>query len=370
MSAWCLLQLGADGLTGLMQECPSGGTVSSSLPGSGSIFISYRRDETAGYAGRLFDHLAERVGEDRVFMDIDSIALGADFAREVRDAVSGCAAILVLIGRNWLAVTDRTGRRRIDDPDDWVRIEIETALQRDIPVVPILVEGAAMPEADDLPPSLQPLTRRQGLVLSHTGFRSEVSRLIASIGVAEADPSREREPEPVITVENMRIDLVDSDEPAHGESRRSAETPMRPSWDSSTGQMDLVNMPLSGNEEKREAPRVRPAGPSTWTATPLENRPGGTFRTAKFRARLTLDESQHTVRFWCPLHWAVAIDDTRIWSGDDLGEIAPVKYLIKDGATTRALTFLGSKGKPGLFLSIQVDGKQMISFANEGVRVG
>jgi hypothetical protein len=145
------------------------------------IFISYRREETAGQAGRLYDRLSGRFGTDRVFMDVDSIAFGLDFTQAITEAVSRCAILLALIGRDWPTATDSRGRRRIDDPDDFVRVEIEAALARDIPVVPVLVEGAALPEAGDLPPGLRPLVRRQALGLSHAGFGAEVSRLIAAI---------------------------------------------------------------------------------------------------------------------------------------------------------------------------------------------
>jgi hypothetical protein len=164
------------------------------LPGHGGIFISYRREETAAYAGRLYDRLSDRFGEERVFMDVDSIAIGVDFARAVIDAVSRCDILLALIGREWSSVTDSNGKRRIDNPDDFVRVEIETALQRDIRVVPVLVEAAILPQADDLPPSLRALTRRQALELSHAGFRSEVTRLVAAVDqVLEADANRSTE---------------------------------------------------------------------------------------------------------------------------------------------------------------------------------
>ena len=151
-----------------------------SLGGSGGIFISYRREETAAQAGRLYDHLSNHFGEDRVFMDIDSIAIGTDFAKAVIDAVSGCNILLALIGPRWSAITDSKGIRRVDYPQDFVRVEIETALQRDIRVVPVLIDGAVLPQAADLPPSLRPLIRRQALELSHTSFRSQVSHLIAA----------------------------------------------------------------------------------------------------------------------------------------------------------------------------------------------
>ena len=150
-------------------------------PGGGGIFISYRREDTGPQAGRLYDHLINRFGEDRIFMDIDSISVGTDFTGAIAEAVSGCAILLALIGRHWSAVTDVKGVRRIDYPQDWVRVEIETALKRNIRVVPVLVDGAALPQAAVLPPSLRPLVQRQALVLSHTGFRSEVSRLIAAV---------------------------------------------------------------------------------------------------------------------------------------------------------------------------------------------
>jgi len=163
----------------------------SSVHGRGGIFISYRREETAANAGRLYDRLSGRFGDDRVFMDVDSVAYGVDFTNAVVDAVSRCDVLLVIIGRDWLAISDAKGRKRLDNPDDWVRIEIETALQRDIRVVPVLVDGADLPQANDLPLSLQPLTRRQALELSHSGFQAEVTRLIAAVDeVLKSGPER------------------------------------------------------------------------------------------------------------------------------------------------------------------------------------
>ena len=174
-----------------------GVAVMDSGPRRGGIFISYRREETAGQAGRLYDRLNGRFGADRVFMDVDSIAFGLDFTQAITEAVSRCEILLALIGREWAAVTDGRGRRRIDDPEDFVRVEIEAALQRDIRVVPVLVEGAELPEAGDLPPGLRPLVRRQALVLSHAGFGAEVSRLIAAIDqVLGTGPGRADQPAP------------------------------------------------------------------------------------------------------------------------------------------------------------------------------
>jgi hypothetical protein len=158
--------------------------VMSSLGSRGGIFISYRREETAANAGRLYDRLSDRFGEDHVFMDVDSIAIGTDFTRAIAEAVSGCDILLALIGKQWSAITDSEGRRRLDDPADFVRIEIETALQRNIRVVPILVDGAVLPRADELPQSLRSLTLRQALELTHANFRLEMPRLVAAVAEA------------------------------------------------------------------------------------------------------------------------------------------------------------------------------------------
>jgi TIR domain len=191
-------------------------TMSSQRP-HGSIFISYRREDTDAYAGRLYDRLSDTFGEDRVFMDVDSIAFGVDFTRAVKEAVSGCDILLALVGRDWLDTTDNKGRRRVDNPDDWVRIEIETALQRDIRVVPVLVDGAVLPKADDLPSSLRPLVRRQALELSHASFRSEVTRLIAAVdevlgpGMARSAEAPKSAARVSATLrERWRLELVDS----------------------------------------------------------------------------------------------------------------------------------------------------------------
>ena len=114
-----------------------------SLPGR--IFISYRRDETAYAAGWLYDRLAEHYGGGQVFKDVDSIELGDDFVEVINGAVGSCDVLLALVGDEWLTITDAGGRRRLDDPHDFVRLEIEAALARNVRVIPILVDGARMP---------------------------------------------------------------------------------------------------------------------------------------------------------------------------------------------------------------------------------
>src|SRR5690349_7388558 len=108
------------------------------------IFLSYRRKDAAGHAGRLRDRLAAQYGQDRVFQDIDSIKPGADFAKNITNAVGSCHVLLALIGDEWLKSKDK-GHRRLDNPNDYVRLEIEAALNRNILVIPILLDGATMP---------------------------------------------------------------------------------------------------------------------------------------------------------------------------------------------------------------------------------
>jgi hypothetical protein len=132
------------------------------MPGAegGGVFVSYRRQESSHLAGRLYDRLADRFGEGQVFIDVDTIEPGVDFAEEISSAVAACEVLLAVIGPTWLTAVNELGRRRLDDPDDIVRLEIEAALARDVRVIPILVDGAVMPGRDDLPESLAGLARR------------------------------------------------------------------------------------------------------------------------------------------------------------------------------------------------------------------
>src|SRR5580704_13862362 len=145
---------------------------------TGRIFMSYRREDTAYPAGWLYERLAGHFARSQVFKDIDSIELGDDFAEVITTAVGSCDVLLALIGGRWLTVAGQDGRRRLDNPDDFVRLEIEAALARDVRVIPILVEGARMPRADELPPSMAKLVRRQALELSPSRFDFDTRRLL------------------------------------------------------------------------------------------------------------------------------------------------------------------------------------------------
>jgi hypothetical protein len=143
----------------------------------GKVFISYRRRETAGHAGRLYDRLAEHFGDERVFMDL-RMEPGVDFVETIDAAVGDCDALLSIIGAQWLDMRGADGRRRLDDPDDFARMEVEAALARNVRVIPVLVQEARMPEAEQLPASLAPLARRHAIELSDERWDYDVGRLI------------------------------------------------------------------------------------------------------------------------------------------------------------------------------------------------
>lgn len=145
------------------------------------IFISYRRDDTAAYAGRLYDNLSQHFGEDQIFMDIRGIEPGADFTKVIEQAVSSSKVMLVLIGRNWLTVTDALWKRRLDNPYDFVRLEIVAALNQGVRVIPVLVQGAMMPRSQNLPDVLAPLTRRNAIELTDARWKADIDRLILGI---------------------------------------------------------------------------------------------------------------------------------------------------------------------------------------------
>src|SRR5215471_5118129 len=123
------MSISAGGLDGIGFPTWRGGLLAMSGPALGGVFISYRRQESSGITGRLYDRLAGRFGDDQVFMDVDTIALGADFTQVITQAVSNCTVLLAVIGPGWLTATDEDGQRRLDDPDDIVRVEIHTALE-------------------------------------------------------------------------------------------------------------------------------------------------------------------------------------------------------------------------------------------------
>lgn len=146
----------------------------------GGIFISYRREDTAGYARSLTEALGSRFGEDAIFRDVDTLGPGVDFPEAIAEAVQQCDVLVALIGDKWLTA-EKAGRRRLDDPRDFVRLEIAAALERDILVIPVLLEHARMPTAEELPEDLVELADRNALRLTDENWRDGLNRLVRAV---------------------------------------------------------------------------------------------------------------------------------------------------------------------------------------------
>jgi TIR domain len=237
------------------------GAMAGSIPAtSGRIFMSYRREETAYPAGWLYDRLADRFGSDQVFKDIDSIELGDDFVEVITRAVASCDVLLALIGDEWLTITDANGQRRLDDPDDFVRLEIEAALTRNVRVIPILVDGARMPRATELPDSLVKLVCRQALELSPSRFDFDTGRLLkvlertlTELRTAEDDAASTREPA------GKEPDPSTTELPKAPQWRQQPEPSTTPTIPTETAPMAPAARPPADQSEPRQtAVRPRP----------------------------------------------------------------------------------------------------------------
>jgi hypothetical protein len=159
------------------------------------IFISYRRDDTIDVVGRIRDRLAREFSADDIYMDIDSIPIGVDFRQHIDSAVRQCDVLLAVIGRDWVSATDSHGARRLDEESDFVRLELLAALDRGIPVVPVLVRDASMPAEVDLPGPLAGLAFRQAIVVRRDpDFHSDMLRLTAGIRSHQPRPTRPASP--------------------------------------------------------------------------------------------------------------------------------------------------------------------------------
>ena len=148
----------------------------------GAVFISYRRRGSDEMTGRIYDRLVQHFGSGVIFKDVDSIPLGVDFRAHLDMALSECKVALAIIGRSWLDIRDESGIRRLDNSSDHLRVEIETALQRNIPIVPVLIQGATMPTESDLPSAMKSLAFRNGIaVRNDPDFHNDMDRLIKGI---------------------------------------------------------------------------------------------------------------------------------------------------------------------------------------------
>lgn len=175
------------------------------------IFISYRRDDSRHAAGRILDALAQDHPRSSLFMDVDNIALGFDFRKELDKRLKHCEIMLVVIGSRWLNARDSEGRRRLDLPEDYVRLEIEMALSRDIRVVPVLLDDTDLPASEDLPESLRELVHRQGTRIQHESFARDLDSLAEGLA-----------PRPATIVPKPRKPAV-TEEPAATHTPQRAE---------------------------------------------------------------------------------------------------------------------------------------------------
>lgn len=156
------------------------------LPG---VFISYRRGLDSGWAPWLYDKLSDRFGAHRIFMDLDSIAAGDDFVEVITRSVASCRVLIALIGKGWAEALDAQGSRRLDDPGDFVRLEIESALKHGIRVIPLLIEGATMPPPAELPATLASIVFRQAVTLTATHRRYDAEHLVKAVERALDQPT-------------------------------------------------------------------------------------------------------------------------------------------------------------------------------------
>jgi hypothetical protein len=179
---------------------------------SGKIFINYRRDDDPGFIGRLFDRLHEAFEPERLFMDVDNIAPGHDFVRVLQEQVAQCDVLLAVTGKGWINAGDATGAKRLDNPDDFVRIEIEAALMQGKRVIPVLVGETRMPRPEELPEAIRPLVTRNAVRLTHERFRTDAQGLIKALqqaleeaeAVRQAQAEAERRRQEAAAVEKAR----------------------------------------------------------------------------------------------------------------------------------------------------------------------
>jgi hypothetical protein len=156
------------------------------------VFLSYRRDDTGGRAGRLYDAFVTRFGNRNVFQDVNAVAPGLDFTAQLDTAIAQSDVVLVVIGRDWLGGPDQDGIRRIDRPDDFVRLEVSKALAADIRVVPVLVDAASLPPPDELPDDVSSLAHRQAVTVRDVSWHADVDELIRRLAVIGSVRSRNR----------------------------------------------------------------------------------------------------------------------------------------------------------------------------------
>ena len=221
-----------------------------------AIFISYRREDTIAHAGRLADRLSAHFGKDSVFIDVDGISPGEDFIDVLTSKVAACDTLIAVIGKHWLDATDEHARPRLENPEDFVLVEIRAALQRKIRVIPVLVGGAEMPRPLELPESIRALARRNAFSISDTGFHISVSRLIEALerttvmpSLRTEDSSPEESSRGASAFESTRIDDI---------SQQAAESPI-----SISEILTTASSPFASNDERARTESTTATSAST-----------------------------------------------------------------------------------------------------------
>ncbi|MDJ0703482.1 MAG: toll/interleukin-1 receptor domain-containing protein [Leptolyngbyaceae cyanobacterium MO_188.B28] len=208
------------------------------MPTPGSIFISYRRSDSIEATGRIYDYLEGHFGREHVFKDVDSIPLGVNFREYLDQEVGRCKVLVAVIGPTWLTVVGADGKRRLESPEDFVRIEIESALRRKIPVIPLFVNNAAMPNKAELPGELKALPDWQSMVIRHDpDFRRDVKKLIQGIEsiMGQSQSPQARPVSPAKGIESIM-----------GQSQSPQARPVSP-----------VSPPRSSGSRQRNRPKTR-----------------------------------------------------------------------------------------------------------------
>jgi formylglycine-generating enzyme required for sulfatase activity len=168
------------------------------------IFISYRRVDSAGYTQAIYSRLVQQFSQDEIFIDVDTIAPGADFERAIERAVADCDVLVAVIGKRWITA-EPNAPSRFENTKDYVALEISTALARDVHVIPVLVDGTTMPREENLPFPVRPITRRQAIEISNTRFKFDVERLLTAVRNAVGEPAEIQRSGPISRVETQRL---------------------------------------------------------------------------------------------------------------------------------------------------------------------
>lgn len=234
------------------------------------ILISYRREDSAAVTGRIYDRLIQEFGSGAIFKDVDSTPFGVDFRKHLDEQVAKCEVFLTVIGREWIRKRGSKGKSRLEDPGDFVRIEVESALKRDIPIIPVLVSGAAIPAVDRLPPSLHDLSYRHGIVVrDDPDFHRDMDRLIDFLRKAIKDLVDQRK-EPSIVVPPVSADQKEKPAPVPEQEPApvSEEPPTMAAEEIPSGRPVEVEQPTDRPSSVRNRKTVRQEAPFEMVKVP------------------------------------------------------------------------------------------------------